>query len=72
MAAAVIHAQKRQTDNIFFPGMAVLILAIVFLGFARSYYLAGVFQAPLPNRNLAELRRVGTERRSSRGVERLA
>ncbi|HLN01282.1 MAG TPA: hypothetical protein VK335_18480 [Bryobacteraceae bacterium] len=49
MATAVIHSRKRQTDNVFFPGMAVLILAIVFLGFARSYYLAGVFQAPLPN-----------------------
>ena len=30
--------------------MAFLILAAVFVGFARSYYLAGVFQAPLPNR----------------------
>jgi hypothetical protein len=29
--------------------MAVLILVTVFLGFARSYYLAGVFKAPLPN-----------------------
>jgi len=29
--------------------MAVLILVTVFLGFARSYYLAGVFRAPLPN-----------------------
>jgi hypothetical protein len=29
--------------------MAVVILATVFIGFARSYYLAGVFRAPLPN-----------------------
>jgi len=29
--------------------VAVLILASVFLGFARTYYLAGVFPAPLPN-----------------------
>ncbi len=29
--------------------MAILILGTVFLGFARSYYLAGVFQAHLPN-----------------------
>ena len=36
-------------DDIFFPGMAVIILATVFIGFARSYYLAGVFHAPLPN-----------------------
>jgi hypothetical protein len=30
--------------------MAFLILLTVFFGFAQSYYLAGVFQAPLPNR----------------------
>src|SRR5260370_16737895 len=36
-------------DNFFFPAMAVVILATVFIGFARSYYLAGVFRAPLPN-----------------------
>lgn len=30
--------------------MALLILATVFLGFAHSYYLAGVFHAPLPSR----------------------
>jgi hypothetical protein len=29
--------------------MAVVILASVFVGFARTYYLAGVFKAPLPN-----------------------
>ncbi len=36
-------------DHLFFSGMAVIILASVFIGFARSYYLAGVFKAPLPN-----------------------
>ena len=30
--------------------MALLILASVFVGFARTYYLAGVFGAPLPNK----------------------
>jgi hypothetical protein len=30
--------------------MAALMLATVFIGFAPTYYLAGVFQAPLPNR----------------------
>jgi len=29
--------------------MAMLILSTVFLGFGRSYYLVGVFKAPLPN-----------------------
>jgi len=39
----------RQFDNIFFSGMAVLILITVFTGFARTYFMAGVFRAPLPN-----------------------
>ncbi len=29
--------------------MALVILATVFVGFARTYYLAGVFRAPLPS-----------------------
>ncbi len=29
--------------------MALLMLATVFIGFARTYYLAGVFHAPLPS-----------------------
>src|SRR5260370_23428449 len=29
--------------------MAILMLATVLLGFARSYFLAGLFRAPLPN-----------------------
>ena len=29
--------------------MALLILGTVFLGFAHSYYLAGIFRAPLPS-----------------------
>jgi hypothetical protein len=40
---------KRQYDNYFFSVMALLILATVFVGFARTYFLAGVFRAPLPN-----------------------
>lgn len=39
----------RRYDNFFFSGMALLILATVFVGFARSYFLAGVFRAPLPS-----------------------
>ena len=59
MATAVTHASKpakakgelpgRRYDHLFFSGMALLILASVFLGFAHSYYLAGVFHAPLPS-----------------------
>lgn len=40
---------SRRFDHRFFPGMAVLVLATVFLGFARTYYLAGLLRAPLPN-----------------------
>jgi hypothetical protein len=39
----------RRYDHVFFVGMALLILVTVFLGFARTYYLAGLFRAPLPN-----------------------
>jgi hypothetical protein len=49
MATSVIRYRNGQFDNLFFPGMAVTMLASVFAGFARTYYLAGVFHAPLPN-----------------------
>ena len=39
----------RKYDHVFFSTMAVLLLGSVFLGFARSYYLAGMFHAPLPS-----------------------
>ena len=41
--------RDRAFDNYFFSAMAVLILATVFVGFARTYFLAGVFRAHLPN-----------------------
>ncbi len=49
MATAVFEARESRLDRYFFPGLALLMLATVFLGFARSYFLAGVFTAPLPN-----------------------
>jgi hypothetical protein len=36
-------------DHLFFSGAALAMLATVFVGFAQSYYLAGVFRAPLPS-----------------------
>jgi hypothetical protein len=39
----------RRFDDVFFFAMALLIFATVFLGFAHSYYLAGIFRAPLPS-----------------------
>ena len=43
-------APGRRYDHLFFTAMALLILVSVFIGFARTYYLAGVFHAPLPSR----------------------
>lgn len=42
----------RRYDNIFFTAMIALLLATVFVGFARTYFLAGVFRAPLANKLL--------------------
>lgn len=39
----------RRYDHFFFTSMALLMLVTVFVGFARTYYLAGVFHAPLPS-----------------------
>jgi len=49
--AAVTRANREalEAERLFFPGVALVILVSVFVGFARSYYLAGVFRAPLPN-----------------------
>src|SRR5258708_32179611 len=59
MATAVAHATNpakpsvdlpgRRYDHLFFSAMALLMLVTVFVGFARTYYLAGVFHAPLPS-----------------------
>src|ERR1700751_4424160 len=40
----------RQFDHYFFSGTAWLMLATVLVGFGPTYYLAGVFNAPLPSR----------------------
>jgi FtsH-binding integral membrane protein len=40
---------NRRYEHLFFSGMAILMLVTVFAGFARSYYLAGIFRAPLPS-----------------------
>jgi hypothetical protein len=46
---APVMLPGRRYDHYFFSGMALLMLATVFEGFARTYYLAGVFRAPLPS-----------------------
>jgi len=56
MATATIGAKNsgaggtgRRFEHLFFSGMAVLILGTVFLGFAKTYFLAGIVRAPLPS-----------------------
>ncbi len=49
MATAVVTQLKLRADDIFFPAMALLILGIVVTGFGRSYFLAGMVRAKLPN-----------------------
>src|SRR5947207_15350077 len=49
-ATKPVHASpNRRYERYFFSGMSVLILGTVFLGFAKTYFLAGVFRAPLPS-----------------------
>jgi hypothetical protein len=49
MATAVVSRQKVRPDDIFFPAMALLILGTVVLGFAQTYFFAGMVRAKLPN-----------------------
>lgn len=49
MAISVSAAQARLVgERRFFTGMAVSMAAIAFIGFARTYYLAGFHDAPTP------------------------
>ena len=44
-----IERPSRTAEHLFFWGMSLLIAAVVFVGFSRTYYLAGFFHAkPLP------------------------
>lgn len=36
-------------EHVFFSGASILMLLTVFFGFSRTYYLAGIFHAPLPS-----------------------
>ncbi len=42
----------RRFDHVFFTSMIVLMAGTILLGFARTYFLAGVFHAPLASRIL--------------------
>ena len=45
-----VRTPNRAWDRMFFSAMALLVLASVLYGFARTYFLAGMVAAPLPNR----------------------
>ena len=49
MATTVTAPGELRADDVFFPAMALLILAIVVTGFGKSYFLAGMMRAKLPN-----------------------
>ena len=49
MATAIARPVKRRADDIFFPAMSLLILAVVVFGFAQSYFFVGMVFAKLPS-----------------------
>jgi hypothetical protein len=49
MATMTVRKPKMRADDIFFPAMACLILAIAVTGFGKSYFFAGMMLAKLPN-----------------------
>jgi hypothetical protein len=48
-APVISNPPGNRFDHLFFPGVAWLMLIIVFVGFAPGYYLAGALRAPLPS-----------------------
>lgn len=49
MASLVARPAKRRADDVFFTVLSVLMLLIVLIGFAPSYFLRGAVFAPLPS-----------------------
>jgi hypothetical protein len=49
MTPASTYAARRQNEHRLFSFLALLIVVEVWFGFARTYFLPGVFLAPLPN-----------------------
>ena len=50
MATIATPSLKIRSDDIFFPAMTFLMLGIVLTGFAKTYFLAGMMRAKLPNK----------------------
>lgn len=49
MATLVARPVRTRTDDIYFTTMSFLLLGIVVVGFAPTYFLAGIIRAPLPS-----------------------
>src|SRR5260370_11170748 len=49
-AVRTVRKPNPISDRVFFSAMTLLILVSVLYGFARTYFLAGMVAAPLPNR----------------------
>jgi hypothetical protein len=45
----VYRPVNRTTERIFFGGMAILLCIVVVIGFAPTYFFAGMVRAPLPS-----------------------
>lgn len=50
MATVVVRVPRVRADDVFFPALALLLLAIVVTGFGATYFFAGMIFANLPNR----------------------
>ena len=42
MATETVPVAHKRADHVFFPAMALLILAVVVIGFGQSYFLNGM------------------------------
>ena len=50
MTVGTLDLQRtRRTDRLFYGGMALAVLAIVFVGFMRTFYLSSYFGRPTPS-----------------------
>lgn len=45
----VYRPVNKTVERAFFAGMAILLWVVVYIGFAPTYYAAGMVRAPLPN-----------------------
>ena len=48
-ASASSHVPNRVLDHAFFTTMILVLWTIIVLGFSKTYFLAGMVRAPLPN-----------------------